>query len=377
MNNSYHQERSRLIQKHKEEIKSIEKEIKSKKGILKEQLQKKLSQTLERHQKDIEDFEYRHNGDSNRKKDEKAAADNNSECNGDNKILLFEERQWNSLSKSELESECKLRGINSKGNKEDLVTRLFIFTADQKSKFNSLSEDSKKNAICNSVKNNELNVFIKAACTEEINKATPPEINFSEAGGTGKKKFRNQSKKIDHRRNVRPGENSWAAFCARNDISRKKNIGLNIHEDSDLEDNDEENRIDKQSECSSSSEEDGNVGIDEEHEKISKRRVVMVKVLEKMFSKVTINEKKDGIKLSDINLHLTRLNVKNFRPELLGYKSIEDWISSQSKKTLTYDSINKVVFPPGYRISDSKESNEDDVYYIDSLDEYDSNDDFM
>ncbi|KAH7649850.1 hypothetical protein FG379_001694 [Cryptosporidium bovis] len=377
MNNSYHQERSRLIQKHKEEIKSIEKEIKSKKGILKEQLQKKLSQTLERHQKDIEEFECRHNGDSKPKKDEKAAADNNSESNGDNKIFLFEERQWNSLSKSELESECKLRGINSKGNKEDLVTRLFIFTADQKSKLNSLSEDSKKNAICNSVKNNELNVFIKAACTEEINKTTPPEINFSEAGGTGKKKFRNQNKKIDHRRNIRPGENSWAAFCARNDISRKNNIDLNIHEDSDLEDHEEGNRIDKQSECSSSSEENGNVGIDEEHEKISKRRAVMVKVLEKMFSKVTINEKKDGIKLSDINLHLTRLNVKNFRPELLGYKSIEDWISSQSKKTLTYDSINKVVFPPGSRISDSKESNEDDIYYIDSLDESDSNDDFM
>ncbi|KAH8740661.1 hypothetical protein FG386_002623 [Cryptosporidium ryanae] len=386
MNNCYHQERSRLIQKHKEEIKLMEKEIKSKKGILKERLQNKLEHILERHQKEVEEFESRHVCDSKPRKDGKLTGDDNSEINGShNKIILFEERHWNSLSKSELESECKLRGINSKGSKEDLVTRLFVFTADQKSKLNSLSEVPKNSNVCNFSKNNESNISIKTPFVQEIKKITPPEINFSKAGGVGKKKFRNQCRKTDHRKNFQPDENSWAAFCTRNDIPRRKNNDLNVYEDSDLSNQDEEDQSDSKNEHSHSSDEEHNsennenenIPVDEDHEKINKRRALMVKVLEKMLSKATISERKNGIKLSDIDSHLTKLNVKNFRPELLGYKSTEEWISSQSKGILTYDSKNKTVFPPGSMIFGSKESNKDDMYYIDYLSEPDSSDNFM
>ncbi|KAH8583410.1 SAP domain [Cryptosporidium sp. chipmunk genotype I] len=399
MNGNYHQERSRLIQQHKEEIKSIEKEIKSKKGTLKEQYQRQLEEAQKRHEEEMREFESKHgNGEDKTKKGRKPSGSISSSLEAERchsgKTVFYEERQWNSLSKSELEVECKLRGLNSKGSKEDLVTRLFIFTADQKSKISKISHDEqegmemvKSRGKANSqLESSSIKGFTVVSSS---NKFAPPEINYSEAGGTGRRKGRSHNRKVDHRKNAKPGQNSWAAFCARNDIPRKKNTDLNIHEDSNLENSsDEENEREKQSsseesrsEVESSIEDNerrssdsdsgsNSEGIDEEElARRNKRRAVMVKVLEKMFSSITISEKKNGLKLSEIQGQLTRLNVKNFKPELLGYKSVEDWVSSQPKTVLTYDEYNQLIFPPGHKIPASNNSKKDDPYYVDSLSE--------
>lgn len=390
MSGNYHQERSRLIQQHKEEIKSIEKEIKSKKGVLKEQYQKKLEEAQNRHEKEIKEFESKYGNEEDKKKKGSKEAVSSSSGGDENisgKAVLYEERQWNSLSKSELEVECKLRGLNSKGSKEDLVTRLFIFTADQKSKLSKIHQGENEGVeVVKSLdkKSNTLESSSAKGFTvvSSSNRFTP-EINFPERGGTGMKKGRSHNRKIDHRKNVKPGQNSWAAFCARNEIPRKKNAELNIYEESSSESSDhEENsheggkpsskesnyvensgcKDESRSSCSDSEEID-----EEELNKRNKRRAVMVKVLEKMFSTITINETKNGVKLSEIERQLTRLNVKNFKPGLLGYKSIEDWISSQPKNVLTYDEGNQLIFPPGHKMSTSCSRKKDDPYHVDSL----------
>ncbi|CUV07794.1 unnamed protein product [Cryptosporidium hominis] len=408
MNGNYHQERSRLIQQHKEEIKSIEKEIKSKRGTLKEQYQRQLEEAQKRHEDEMKEFESKYgNSEEKTKKGAKPASSSFSlgggeKCNSE-KTILYEERQWNSLSKSELEAECKLRGLNSKGSKEDLVTRLFIFTADQKSKLSKISQND-QDSIQMVESRGKTSGQLESSSTKKFtmvssaNKFTPPEINYSEAGGTGRRKGRSQNRKVDHRKNAKPGQNSWAAFCARNDIPRKKNADLNIHENSNSESSDgEENEKEKQSssegnhsegessvengESESSESDSDSEDIDEEElAKRNKRRAVMVKVLEKMFSSITINEKKNGLKLSEIQGQLTRLNVKNFKPELLGYKSVEDWVSSQPKSVLTYDEGNQLIFPPGYKIPALSKSKKEDPYYVDSLSEKEgekSDDDFF
>lgn len=392
MNGNYHQERSRLIQQHKEEIKSIEKEIKSKKGTLKKQYQEQLEEAHKRHEEKMKEFESKYGNEEDKAKKGSKAANLSSSSGGEGcnlgKTVVYEERQWNSLSKSELEMECKLRGLNSKGGKEDLVTRLFIFTADQKSKLSKISRDEQEGmevvkSLDKSSSKLESSSIKGFTVISSTNKIAPPEINYSEAGGTGRRKGRSQNRKIDHRKNAKPGQNSWAAFCARNDIPRKKNNDLNIHEDSNSESSDgEENEKGGQSLEESQSENDSiennesgssdseSEDMDEEElAKRNKRRAVMVKVLEKMFSSITINEKKNGLKLSEIQGQLTRLNVKNFRPELLGYKSLEDWISSQSKSILTYDEHNQLVFPPGHKISSHNNNKKNDPYYLDSLSE--------
>ena len=189
----------------------------------------------------------------------------------------------------------------------------------------------------------------------------------------GKKKNRSQNRKIDHRKNNSYCENSWAAFCARNDIPNKKSVELGIYEDSGSSDSVENNETkhEASSEKESKDEAEESNKMSEEHEKRNKRRAVMLKVLEKMFSNITINEKRDGIKLSDLDSKFAKLNVKNFRPELLGYKSTEDWISSQSGKTLTYDFKNKTIFPKDHRISDAGE-NKDGIYEVDHFSDTDN-----
>lgn len=390
MNGNYHQERSRLIQQQKEEVKSIEKEIRSKKGILKEQCQKKLEETLKRHEEEIKEFESNYgNDEGKKKKSNKTAISSASGGEGNllGKTVLYEERQWNSLSKSELEAECKLRGLNSKGSKENLVTRLFIFTADQKSKLSKIYQGEKEGVEILKSRDKTGDTLESSAKGFTVVSGTnrfTPEINFPERGGTGMRKGRSHNKKIDHRKNIKPGENSWAAFCARNEIPRKKNTDLNIYEgpssgSPDTEKNahergesSEENDSAKNSSCEDESKPSGSDSeeLDEEEiNKRNKRRAVMIKVLEKMFSTMTINETKNGLKLSEIEGQLTRLNVKNFKPELLGYKSIEDWISSQPKNVLTYDEGNRLVFPPGHKTSTSSNRKKDVPYYADSLGE--------
>lgn len=47
------------------------------------------------------------------------------------KIKIFEDRQWDSYSKKELEEACQERGLGKKGAKDDLVMKLISFHQDQ------------------------------------------------------------------------------------------------------------------------------------------------------------------------------------------------------------------------------------------------------
>ncbi|EEA05638.1 uncharacterized protein CMU_026460 [Cryptosporidium muris RN66] len=330
--NNYHQERSRIIQRNREEIRALEKEIKNKKGILKQQCQKNLETVLKRQEEELQKFEAQYNYKTTKTK----SSSRGTICDTNIKpITLHEEKQWSSLSKTELESECRLRGLNSKGSREDLVTRLYIFTIDQKSKVNKNSDTNNMEITSNNnIKNDNIS-------TQYTTFAVPPNINFSDADGTGKRKGKSTKRKVDHRKQGQHRQDSWAAFCARNSIPRKTNKEL----DSESEDQDNESSEENNSESNS----DHIIIDEEERARQRKREVVMAKALEKILTNIS-SCTDDGITIDDLIDQLTKLNIRNFRPELLGYKTSEDWIAAQPKKLLVYDIKNKRIYPPGFNL---------------------------
>ncbi|KAL7068595.1 hypothetical protein ACR3K2_09340 [Cryptosporidium serpentis] len=343
--NNYHQEKSKIIQQHREEVRALEKEIKNKKGILKQQYQKNLEAVLKRQEEELQKFEAQYNYESTKTKQsfKNTIYDTNIKP-----IILHEEKQWSSLSKTELESECRLRGLNSKGSREDLVTRLYIFTTDQKSKANTNLDTSNIEITSN---NNIKKDNISSTQSTTTSFAIPPSINFSDAGGTGKRKSKFTKRKADHRKQGQHKQDSWAAFCARNSIPRKANKEL------DSENKDQED--DESSEENNSESNLDNIIIDEEERaRQRKREAVMGKALEKILTNTRIRCADDGILIDDLMDRLAKLNIRNFRPELLGYKTCEDWIVAQPEKLLVYDIKNKRIYPPGFNL----ESDEDSEY---------------
>ncbi|CAJ1394712.1 unnamed protein product [Effrenium voratum] len=119
-------ERSKLVQRQKQQRQEIEKKIKKLKGAMKEAAQKELEALETQHEAELADF---NKGSAAGKaeaesKDEEPASASASAAEDAKK---FRDRNWSGLSKKELEDECVARGLGKKGSKEDLVQKLIIF----------------------------------------------------------------------------------------------------------------------------------------------------------------------------------------------------------------------------------------------------------
>lgn len=123
--------RSDLIAKHKEAERHLEKELKKKRLPLeiRKNIETKLEELRVANEAELRIFE----GGAN--EDEIGGTEEEIQKNDDlSEETVFEERNWSSLSKSALEDECHKRGLGRKGNKEDLVTRLTVFSVSYKAK---------------------------------------------------------------------------------------------------------------------------------------------------------------------------------------------------------------------------------------------------
>lgn len=125
-------ERSKLVQRQKQQKTDLEKKVKKLKGAMKDAAAKELEELEAKHEAELAEFDGKRSGGAPAKATaapvapaaEKAPAASKDSAN------KFRERNWSGLSKKELEEECVLRGLGKKGSKEDLVQKLIIFHQD-------------------------------------------------------------------------------------------------------------------------------------------------------------------------------------------------------------------------------------------------------
>jgi hypothetical protein len=123
-------ERSKLLNKHIQERKELEKDVKKKKGALKEQAQAKLDELIVQQEAELKKLDAEHGTGKPKKEEEEEP--------NEKQVLIIgtdvKERNWNSLSNKEAQDECAKRGLSSKGKKEQLLTRLIVFHSELEAK---------------------------------------------------------------------------------------------------------------------------------------------------------------------------------------------------------------------------------------------------
>jgi len=137
-------ERSKLIQRQKKDEADAEKDVKKKKGAMKEAAQAKLEELREKNATELEEFDRAKAtvvADSEvvgAASSSKADRPSDALPEHDNVVVApattFRVLNWNGLSKKELEEECVKRGLGKKGSKEDLVMKLILFSQEQEGK---------------------------------------------------------------------------------------------------------------------------------------------------------------------------------------------------------------------------------------------------
>jgi len=282
------QERSKLIQKQKQQKQELEKKVKKLKGAMKEAAQKEMEELEGKHEKELAEFDKgpplggdakeEDAKDSKEEKKEKKSKKEGKESKEEAKeskeeepaasssgakTTEFRERQWNGLSKKELEEECILRGLGKKGGKEDLIQKLIIF--------------------------------------HQEHKFAPP----SRAGSSG-------------------------GALAKAGASDSEDEELEEEESSDDDDEDEDEE-------------------DEEEEKVDEEELIKRGKREEIVRKgikMVLKAAPDGFPVSELAERLAGANLKGFAPEKMGYKSVDKFLKGQPDSLLRYSRKKQLVRPP-------------------------------
>jgi len=254
-------ERSKLIGRQKQQRQELEKKVKKLKGAMKEAAQKELDELDSKHEAELAEFDGSKAESAEAKEEETPAVSAKD-------LQKFRDKNWNGLSKKELEEECTERGLGKKGSKEDLIQKLIIFQQELQSK----------------------------AAAAGVTQAT--------GGGYASA----QPPKAD---------------------------------DSDDEDDDEDD--DDDDDDDEDDDDDDEIEVDaEEFEKQGKRE----KAVQKAVRFLLMEKCPEGFPLAELVQKLEMVNVKNFAPEKLGYKTVEKFVRGQPEKILRYRKKEQMVLPP-------------------------------
>lgn len=127
-------ERSKLLNRQRAEKQAALKDLKKKRGDLLDAAKKKYEELLERQEQELAEFDEKNNtggksAEKARKEREEAAAaasepTSHGVVTANEDGILFKD-----MSKKELETECKARGISHKGSREDMIMRLLTSDA--------------------------------------------------------------------------------------------------------------------------------------------------------------------------------------------------------------------------------------------------------
>jgi len=123
-----HKERSKLMQKQKQEKTEFEKKAKKAKGAMKDAAQAELEALDGKHEAELKQFDVANDCAAAAPAAAAAAPASSSKAPAGK---VFKDRHWNGLSKKELEEACAERGLGKKGSKEDLVIKLTVFQQEQ------------------------------------------------------------------------------------------------------------------------------------------------------------------------------------------------------------------------------------------------------
>lgn len=124
-------DRSRLLNRQKKERSDLEKDVKKKKGAMKQAAQEELEALEITHAQELAEFDNAHSTNPSSKPTAApvvAAAPAASTTHAPIDV------EWNDLSKKELQEECALRNLSKGGGREELVTRLIGWAAEMKAK---------------------------------------------------------------------------------------------------------------------------------------------------------------------------------------------------------------------------------------------------
>mmetsp|Transcript_1885 Transcript_1885/g.4499 ORF Transcript_1885/g.4499 Transcript_1885/m.4499 type:complete len:256 (-) Transcript_1885:38-805(-) len=122
-------ERSKLVQRQKQQRQELEKKVKKLKGMMKEAAEKELGELDSKHEAELVEFD-KEQGLGGKGGGEAAVAKEEAPALTAKDAQKFRDRNWSGLSKKELEEECVNRGLGKKGSKEDLIQKLIIFQQD-------------------------------------------------------------------------------------------------------------------------------------------------------------------------------------------------------------------------------------------------------
>jgi hypothetical protein len=125
-------ERSRLLNRQKKDRTELEKDVKKKKGALKQLAQEQLDLLEKAQAEELAEFDSTHGGKTTSPNPVVAAPQIVTSPAAPNRFPINVD--WNDLSKKELGEECALRGLSKGGSKEEMVTRLIGWAAEMKAK---------------------------------------------------------------------------------------------------------------------------------------------------------------------------------------------------------------------------------------------------
>jgi hypothetical protein len=131
-------ERSRLLNRQKKDRSELEKDVKKKKGAMKTAAQAQLDQLEADQARELAEFDKAHGLGDSGKSD--PVADNSDPVAPTKVRRLPMEVPWHDLSKKELIEECAMRNISKGGGKEELVTRLICWAAEEKTRRSNAGE---------------------------------------------------------------------------------------------------------------------------------------------------------------------------------------------------------------------------------------------
>eukprot|EP01067_Filipodium_phascolosomae_P008174 Filipodium_phascolosomae@DN6884_c0_g1_i1.p1 len=388
-------ERSRLVSKHVQIVRELEKDVKKKKGGLKEAAQAKLEAAFLENEEELAAFDAQAKVSS-------SAADRTDRHQNASGTSAFRNQNWEGLSKKELIEACTERGLGKKGTKEDMVSKLIAFHQSLPSPPTPPPQEKEDDVTAEDERKYKRELIMRKALVKILEKESETDA-FDVGVGIASKDIPPKLHDLGVR-NFRPsllGYRSVHAWLKRTpktiihyDANTRKvfppnqtsevededdsSDGPSDSEDSSGDDDDPRairptttesqppTAVDERPSCSSGentrhkNKEDGSppststIPGTEEDERHHKRELLMRKVLKRI-----ICDKPEGIKVEDLETEFQRLNVTNFSPTLMGYSCVDEWLSNQPTVLLKFDKTSQTIFPPDDELSEETSDDSD------------------
>ncbi|KAH3756835.1 hypothetical protein Pelo_11334 [Pelomyxa schiedti] len=303
-------DRVKLLHRHSEEQRAALKDLKRKKGALRDAAQVKYDELLSRHQAELEEFERTNAATATTTAAQPSTTTSSAATTSsatkpassavtstpavDPATTKFPVLKWGDLSRTELAEECVKRGLGKKGSKEELTTRLVIFSQEQaKMKFPAPAKVSKPAAATG------------AAATPSKPAASTPPPSASAAKSDSKP--------------VKKSEES---------------------EDDDSEEGSDDSEDDDSDESDELTEEE-KAELERQHKRKNLLLLTISDLLKTHSSGISLDD------LPDILIAAGVLRDKaNLAPEKFGYKSLAEMFKAQPRQILVFDSASNRILPP-------------------------------